>query len=80
MNVGDKVTINKDIHRVDHMTRIKCLYSSQGETGIIIEIFRPKSTAGGGMSKTLLSAKVKMDDCDNIKTFRLTSLTLNKQE
>ena len=77
-NVGDKVTLNKDIHRVDHITRNKCLYGSLGETGTIIEIFRPQPTGGGSYTATPLSAKVKMDVYGGIKTFRLTSL--NKEE
>jgi hypothetical protein len=74
-NISDKVTVNKDIYRIDHNTRNKCLYGSPGEIGTIIEIFRPQSTAGGGYVKTPFYAKVKMDVYDGIKTFRLTSLS-----
>ena len=74
-NISDKVTVNKDIYRIDHITRNKCLYGSLGEIGTIIEIFRPQSTAGGGYVKTPFYAKVKMDVCNGIKTFRLTSLS-----
>lgn len=74
-NISDKVTVNKDIYRIDHISRAKTLYASPGEIGTIIEIFRPQPTAGGKSAKTPFYAKVKMDISGGIKTFRLTSLS-----
>ena len=74
-NISDKVTVNKDIYRIDHISRARVLYASLGEIGTIIEIFRPQPTSGGGYVKTPFYAKVKMDVYDGIKTFRLTSLS-----
>lgn len=67
--VGQQVKVNKDIHRVEdpHAT---CPYAVCGETGIIIEIFRPIPTGGGEIKP--LYAKVNIEG--KIKTFRLTSL------
>ena len=48
------------------------LYASEGETGVIVEIFRPIPTGGGEVKA--LCAKVKIGD--KIKTFRLTSLEI----
>jgi hypothetical protein len=74
-NVGDNVSVNKNIYRIDHITRAKVLYASLGEIGTIVEIFRPQPTSGGGYVKTPFYAKVKMDVSSGIKTFRLTSLS-----
>ena len=75
-NVGDKVVVNKDIYRVESVSREKCLYASLGDTGSIIEVFRPQSTSAkcSTCAKTPLYAKVIMDNSTGIKTFRLTSL------
>lgn len=73
-NVGDKVVVNKAIYRTESVSREKRLYASLGDTGSIIEVFRPQSTSGGACAKTPYYAKVIMDNSTGIKTFRLTSL------
>jgi hypothetical protein len=67
-SVGDTVTVNKDI------TRIEGLYATKGERGIILEIFH--ATSAGAYRERRLFAKVKMAVDGRIKTFRLTSLAL----
>jgi len=64
--IGDVVEVNKDIHRAQGF------YAKTGERGTIIEIFRPIGTGAG--EKKALCAKVKINDSQAIKTFRLTSL------
>ena len=49
-------------------------YGLKGETGVVVEVFRPQSQAGGGILKPW-HAKVRMDRGGKIKTFRLTSLS-----
>ena len=73
-NVGNTVKVNKNIYRVsyDIIPSGHVLYASEGETGVIVEIFRPTPTGGGEVKA--LCAKVKIQD--KIKTFRLTSLDI----
>jgi hypothetical protein len=75
-NVGDKVVVNKDIYRTESVSREKRLYASLGDSGSIIEVFRPQSTSAGtaAAAKAPYYAKVIMDNSTGIKTFRLTSL------
>lgn len=63
-NIGDRVAVNKDISRREG------LYARAGETGTVLEVFRPIST-GAGETKALC-AKVLIGG--SVKTFRLTSL------
>lgn len=75
--VGDVVSLNKDIHRLERNPNLDYdeysfqLYASKGECGVITELFIPDSTGMNG--KSPWCAKVKIEDV--IKTFRLTSLT-----
>lgn len=74
-NVGNTVKVNKNIYRVSYDNPSRhavVLYASEGETGVIVEIFRPIPTGGGEVKA--LCAKVKIQD--KIKTFRLTSLEI----
>ena len=87
-NVGNTVKVNKNIYRISNdnppppwppaswdeprVVPAHVLYASEGETGVIVEIFRPTPTGGGEVKA--LCAKVKIGD--KIKTFRLTSLEI----
>lgn len=69
--VGQQVKVNKDIHRVED-SHASFPYAKSGETGIIVEIFRPIPTGGGEVKP--ICAKVDIEG--TIKTFRLTSLEI----
>lgn len=78
---GQAVRVNKDITRVKEWQLVDAFpypmnspvyeeYAKEGDTGVILEVFRPQPTAAGKIKP--LSAKVRIND--QIKTFRLTSL------
>jgi len=66
---GDKVRVNKDIHRVpSNKTPYEYQHELYANEGEVIEIF----TAGSSKYPSYFTAKVQMNE--GIKTFRLTSL------
>lgn len=72
MNIkkGDHVSVARPIIRVEGP------YADADETGEVIRVFRPSSTRG--REKKLWHAQVRMDGSNQLKTFRLTSLTKTK--
>jgi len=72
-NIGYTVVLNKDIWRLPEGPdpRVHEMYGQKGDIGVIVEIFKPKTS-----NKSWYSAKVAMNDTKEIKTFRLTSLDI----
>lgn len=70
----DQVKVKRDIYRWTFATgkgyREQLLYSAEGETGEVLEIFYPHNT--GGLSPKIPHAKVLIEN--QIKTFRLSSI------
>lgn len=70
--VGQKVKVNKDISRVPTGSTTHAAYGTKGESGVVVEVFRPIATGGNEIKPP--SAKVRMEGTGQIKTFRLSSL------
>ena len=70
----DQVKVKRDIYRWTFATGKGCreqlLYSTEGETGEVLEIFYPCNS--GAMSPKIPHAKVLIEN--QIKTFRLSSI------
>jgi hypothetical protein len=71
ISVGDDVIVARDI------TRREGIYATAGETGRVVETFRPPSSAAHQLGPWY--AKVRMAG-GVLKTFRVTSLERDAQE
>jgi hypothetical protein len=77
IRVQDRVTVNKDVYRLEELYEIKegnprkeIIYASEGEKGTVVDIFLNQASK----HKPCLHAKVLMDATQKIRTFRLTTL------
>ena len=67
-----RVSLKRDISRTVGVGRVFTPYASKGSEGLVVETFLGEGT--GCMERGPWYAKVRMDDSNEIKTFRLTSL------
>ena len=68
ITTGHRVSVLRDITRIEGTERVRLTYAVAGETGEVIETFGEHDT-----KRPTWHAKVKMD-AGGIKTFRITSL------